>query len=401
MGISEKKERESVSFNLPEDGSDAGLRILIAGGGTGGHLFPGIAIAETFVQDAPKARVMFVSSGRAIEETVLAKTPYEKRRIEVEGIKGKSLFSKLSAVIKVPGGLIQAFGLLREFSPHVVIGMGAYSAGPVVVAAWIRGIPRVICEQNSIPGLTNRLLAGFANRIYVSFPETRFKAAHHPKIRFAGNPVRQAIAGTGAKNDDGAAPAGESARVFTILILGGSQGAHSINVAVLDSVMCLKHPEKFRFVHQTGLRDLEEVRKHYLQMRMDATVAAFFDNMPDLYHAADLVICRSGATTVAELTVIGKAVIFIPFPRATDNHQVANAKALVAEGAAEMIEESDLSGEFLADRIGYYFENPDVRRTMEVKLRRFGHPDAARRIVDDIYGLMGISNQRPLNEAVE
>ena len=388
-----------MSLNPPGKGSDAGLRVLIAGGGTGGHLFPGIAIAETFVQDARQTRVMFVSSGRAIEETVLANTPYEKKRIAVEGIKGKSLFSKLAALMRVPGGLIQAFHLLGEFAPHVVIGMGAYSAGPVVVAAWMRGIHRVICEQNSFPGLTSRLLAGFAERIYVSFPDSGFKEVYQSKIRFTGNPVRQAIAGAGTKKEGGEKAAGEAAPAFTVLILGGSQGAHSINMAVLDCVMHLTHPEKFRFVHQTGPRDMEEVRKIYLQMHMDATVAAFFENMGALYEAADLVICRSGATTVAELTVAGKAVIFIPFPQAADNHQVANAKALVADGAAEMIEEADLSGEMLSRRIVYYSENGDARQAMEVKMRRFGHPDAARRIVDDIYGLLGISNTRLKNTA--
>lgn len=389
MGISKKiKNTENSDAGTPA------LRILIAGGGTGGHLFPGIAIAEIFAQDAPGTRVMFVSSGRAIEETLLAKTPYEKKCISVEGIKGKNLFSKMAALTRVPGGLIQAFRLLRGFSPQVVIGMGAYSAGPVVVAAWMCGIHRVICEQNSLPGLTNRLLARFAERIYVAFPDSGFKEAYQPKIRFTGNPVRRAISGAEAPKERRENPSDEAHPVFTVLILGGSQGAHGINVAVLDSVMYLNHPEKFRFIHQSGSGDLDEVRKVYLQMRIDATVAAFFDDMAALYQVADLVICRSGATTVAELTVAAKAVIFIPFPHAADNHQVVNARALVADGAAEMIEETDLSGELLARRIAYYAENPEARREMGKKMRKFSHPDAARRIVDDIYGILGISNIR-------
>jgi UDP-N-acetylglucosamine--N-acetylmuramyl-(pentapeptide) pyrophosphoryl-undecaprenol N-acetylglucosamine transferase len=276
----------------------------------------------------------------------------------------------------------------------MVIGMGAYSAGPVVVAAWVCGIHRVICEQNSLPGLTNRLLAKFAERIYVSFPDTGFKDACQPKIRFTGNPVRRAIFRADAPTDKRENFLDRENSVFTVLILGGSQGAHGINVAVLDSVMYLDHPEKFRFVHQSGLGDQEEVRKVYLQMRIDATVAAFFEDMAALYQAADLVICRSGATTVAELTIAGKAVIFIPFPHAADNHQVSNAQALVADGAADMIEEADLSGELLARRIAYYAENPEIRREMGEKMKKFSHPDAARRIVDDIYGILGISNIR-------
>ena len=173
------------------------------------------------------------------------------------------------------------------------------------------------------------------------------------------------------------------------LILGGSQGAHRINMAVIDSVTYLKQSRQFRFVHQTGDRDADEVTKVYRQMQIEAVVAPFFNNMADFYRDADLVICRSGATTIAELTVTGKAVVFIPFPFATDDHQVANARALVDDGAAEMILEKDLNGKIVSERIEYYAQHPDVVGKMKQKIRKFGRPDAAEAIADDIYRIIG------------
>lgn len=227
------------------------LRILIAGGGTGGHLFPGIAIAEVFMKRQPATRVLFVTSGKKIEETVLAETVFEKKLISVQGIKGKGLFAKLASLCRLPKGMIDALRLLIGFKPHIVIGMGAYSAGPVIAGAWMLRIHRVIHEQNSIPGLTNRLLSGLVEKIYVSFPDTGFKSSVSHKIDFTGNPVRHEILHATGKESSSQKVLPDENPLFNVLILGGSQGAHSINMAVLDSIMYLKEPEKFRFVHQT------------------------------------------------------------------------------------------------------------------------------------------------------
>jgi UDP-N-acetylglucosamine--N-acetylmuramyl-(pentapeptide) pyrophosphoryl-undecaprenol N-acetylglucosamine transferase len=390
------KKNNSPAGSLP--GSDAKvqhppvvfpeLRILIAGGGTGGHLFPGIAIAEVFMKRQPATRVLFVTSGKKIEETVLGKTSFEKKLISVQGIKGKGLFAKLASLCRLPKGMIDAIRLLIGFKPHIVIGMGAYSAGPIIAGAWMMRIHRVIHEQNSIPGLTNRLLSGLVEKIYVSFPDTRFKSSVSHKIDFTGNPVRHEILQATGKESSSQKVLPDENPLFNVLILGGSQGAHSINMAVLDSIMYLKEPEKFRFVHQTGTGDADEVSKVYQQLKVEAVVAPFFTDMADRYHQADLVICRSGATTVAELTVSGKAVIFIPFPFATDDHQVVNARALVENGAAEMIQEKDLTGQILAGKIRFYAENPEVMKRMQSKIRQFGHPDASERIADDIYRII-------------
>ncbi len=373
------------------DTSTAGniaLRIVIAGGGTGGHLFPGIAIAEAFMRRQPETRILFVSSGKKIEETVLAKTGFEKKLITIEGIKGKRFSTKMLSLMKLPRGLIESIGLLIGFKPDVVIGMGAYSAGPVVVSAWMLRVLRVIHEQNSIPGITNRLLADFANRIYVSFADTKIKARAE-KIVFTGNPVRKEILDAICRNRNTGAKAQNNNLKFDVLILGGSQGAHSINMAVVDALKYLKAPVKYRFTHQTGEQDVDHVQKAYSASNIECVVAPFFEDMATRYQNADLVICRSGATTVAELTIAGSAVIFIPFPFATDNHQVVNTRALVENGAAEMILEEELSGLFLSDKIQYYAGHPDILEERKARMRQFGKPDAAERIVDDIYRIIG------------
>lgn len=360
------------------------LRVVIAGGGTGGHLFPGIAIAEAFVKRAAGTEILFVTSGKKIEETVLANTLYAKKRISAEGIKGKNIVAKLSSMMKLPKGLMESIKLMLTFKPHVVIGMGAYSAGPVVLAAWMMRIPRVICEQNSIPGLTNRMLAGLAQRIYVSFPDVQFK--HPEKVYFTGNPVRDEILklikkSAPAQSDQ--KPAG-----FTILVSGGSQGAHRINTAMLEAVDCLKKDKgRYTLVHQTGVADADRVRGAYQQKQIRHEVAPFFTDMAARYGQADLVICRSGATTVAELTAAGKPAVFIPFPFAADNHQVFNAKALVDAGAAEMMLEEGLTGKLLSERIEYYAGHPEALAALGENIRQFSRPDAADKIVDDIYRL--------------
>jgi len=275
--------------------------------------------------------------------------------------------------------------------------MGAYSAGPVVVSAWMLRVLRVIHEQNSIPGITNRLLADFANRIYVSFADTKIKARAE-KIVFTGNPVRKEILDAIQKSCNTGDKAKNNHSKFDVLILGGSQGAHSINMAVVDALKYLKDPVKYRFVHQTGAQDVDHVQKAYSESNIEYVVAPFFEDMATRYQNADLVICRSGATTVAELTVAGSAVIFIPFPFATDNHQVVNTRALVEDGAAEMILEEELSGSFLSDKIQYYAGHPDILEARKARMRQFGKPDAAERIVDDIYQILeakGLSPDKP------
>jgi len=391
MGVSEKIEQPTFDENGRGERDPYrchARRVVIAGGGTGGHLFPGIAIADAFRKRCPGSRILFVSSGRPLEEAVLAKTGFEKALIAVEGIKGKTPSARLRSVIKLPFGLSAAILLLIRFKPHLVIGMGGYSAGPVVMGAWLLRIPRVIHEQNRMPGMTNRMLAAFADRIYVSFEDTRLKAPAE-KIRFTGNPVRAQILSALRGAQTGKAPSSSPDRRFTVLIIGGSQGAHSLNMSVIEALAYFEEPERYRFIHQTGEKDFEPVKAAYLKKKMACRVAPFFEDMAGLYREADLVVCRAGATTVSEVCIAGCAVIFVPFPQAADNHQVYNAEGISSAGAAELILQKDLSGKHLKDRIAFYAAHPDRGDAKKKAIQRFGMPDAAERIAADLRQLMG------------
>jgi UDP-N-acetylglucosamine--N-acetylmuramyl-(pentapeptide) pyrophosphoryl-undecaprenol N-acetylglucosamine transferase len=366
--------------------SNRPLRIVIAGGGTGGHLFPGIAVAQEFEVRNAASRIIFVSTGNPLERSVLSKTGYTLQTITAAGIKGRGLWNQVKSVAKIPKGILEANRILKNFSPDLTVGLGSYSAGPVVFAAWLRRIPIVVHEQNILPGITNRILSRFVNRIYISFENTRSHLDPR-KVHWTGNPVRQEILDSADRfKDTGNDESG--GRPFTVLIIGGSQGAHRINMAVIEALNHLGHLEHLHFVHQTGQADEQPVREAYRRSKMGGTVQAFFDNMAEQYGRADLIICRAGATTVAEVTALGKAVIFIPFPFAADNHQVLNAGSLSDKGAAEILIEKDLSGKILSKKIKYYAAHPAELEDMSVRAKQFGKPDAAKNIVDDCYRLL-------------
>ena len=356
------------------------LRIVIAGGGTGGHLFPGIAIAQEFAARNAGTEVLFVSTGNSFERSVLSDTPFGLQTISAEGIKSRDFARQLKAIRKVPGGIIGSIRILKKFRPHLVIGVGSYSAGPVVFAAWLMNTRIVLHEQNARPGITNRILAGFATRIFISF-EDRQGCFSPQKTVITGNPVRRNL----LKRPAGKTP---QEKAFTVLIIGGSQGAHAVNLAVRESLIHLRERDSYYFIHQTGARDLEMIKAAYRRRGIRSKVAPFFRKMDSLYREADLIICRAGATTIAEITAIGKGVIFIPFPFAADNHQVANARMLCRHGAAEMIQEHELSGRRLAERIAYYASAPDALAALASRAKSLGRPEAGRRIVDHCYRLI-------------
>jgi UDP-N-acetylglucosamine--N-acetylmuramyl-(pentapeptide) pyrophosphoryl-undecaprenol N-acetylglucosamine transferase len=359
---------------------DFPLHLAIAGGGTGGHLFPGITIANEWLRRNPENSVLFVGTDREFEKKIIAEAGFAHASIAAAGIKGLSLLKKFRALVCIPKGIGQAAGILNRFRPHVVLGVGGYSSGPVALAAWLRRTPVVLHEQNLLPGITNRLLARIARRIYLSFSQTLLPRGKAMTI-LTGNPVREEFLSGGIKEDRPDKP-------FTILVSGGSQGAHGINTAVCAALACLKNPADLFFIHQTGTADRQAVETAYTRQGIQCNVQPFFFDMASRYHAADLVICRAGATTVAEIAAVGKGVIFIPFPFATDNHQVLNARTLADEGAALMVEEKDLTGEILAKWIDHYFENPRELARMAALAAAKGNPDAAETIVDNIYELL-------------
>ncbi len=362
------------------------LHILIAGGGTGGHLFPGIAIAQSFLSQDSAIKILFVNAGRPIDESVLSKAGFVFKKISSGGIKGLGLRKKIVSALKASKGIVESVRIIKNFRPDLVVGVGGYSSGPLVMGAWLLGIKSVLHEQNILPGITNRMLQRFVSRIYVSFEKSQNRF-NPEKTLFTGNPVRAEILSDTAVQDNGDEKDSD-VKPFTILILGGSQGAHAINMSVVDALKHIDKKEDYCFVHQTGPIDESSVQNVYTVNNVSAVVRAFFDDMPKQYKNADLIICRAGATTVAEITAIGKGVIFIPFPYAADNHQELNAQALLEAGAAEMILEEDLSGKILADRIQYYHENRNALKDMASKSQKFGKPNAADDIVEDCYQLI-------------
>jgi len=371
---------EGMNTNLKK------LRIVMAGGGTGGHLFPAIAIAESFLEKNPRNTVLFVSTGREFERAVLTEHGFSLECITAEGIKGKGIRHQLRALSRLPKGVMEALKILCKFVPDLAIGVGSYASGPLILAAWILRIPIVLHEQNIQPGITNRILFPLAARVHVSFPNTRFRT-HSPKIRFSGNPIRKKIQECAVRSISTELGAVSTRRPFTVGIIGGSQGSHAINLAVIQALSLFKD-HGFHFIHQTGQPDEKMVQAAYLRHGISCIVQSFFQDMTVYYQQADLMICRSGATTVAEIMAIGKPAIFIPFPHASDNHQELNAGRLVQSQAAEMILESDLTGSTLAERILFLASNPDMLGRMAFRARQLGNPFAARTIVDDCYALI-------------
>jgi UDP-N-acetylglucosamine--N-acetylmuramyl-(pentapeptide) pyrophosphoryl-undecaprenol N-acetylglucosamine transferase len=370
------------------------LRIVIAGGGTGGHLFPGIAAAQEFMSRDRQNQVLFVITGKPFEIKVLAKTGFQHRCIASEALKGRGLWNQIKALLKILKGIYESIGILKDFRPRLAVGVGSYTSGPLLIAAWLMGIKIVLHEQNILPGITNRMLAPFADRIYISFENTKIGASWRlagtmpKKIRLTGNPIRQEIYQSAVEQNKKDSIDSTESEAFTVLIIGGSQGAHSINTAVMEATHHIKKKETFAFVHQTGPKDELEAQKTYTRQGIDATVKSFFVDMAALYRKADLVICRAGATTMAEVTAMGKGIIFIPYPFAADNHQMLNAQALANAGGAEMILQKDLNGKILAERIEYYASNAEALGLMASRAKNFGRPQAAKAIVDDCYELI-------------
>jgi UDP-N-acetylglucosamine--N-acetylmuramyl-(pentapeptide) pyrophosphoryl-undecaprenol N-acetylglucosamine transferase len=357
------------------------LSVVIAGGGTGGHLFPGIAVGGEFMSRNPRSRILFVGAGRPLEKEALARAGFPQRVIAIEGIKGRGLWTGMRVLMKIPGALLRSAGILADVRADLVVGVGGYAAGPVALAAWIKRIPLVLCEQNSVPGITNRMLLPLAKRVYVSFEDTRGNI-DPAKKRLTGNPVRQQFLTASNPDNSREGP-------FTILVVGGSQGAHAINLAFVEALPRLRRPRQIRFVHQTGAGDRDRVAEAYANAGIEAEVEPFFHDMASRYRGADLVVCRAGATTVAELTVLGKPALFIPYPFAADNHQERNARALVDQGAARMMHERDLSGADLARCLDELIDDAGRLAAMATQSRSLGKPEAARAIVDDCYQLLG------------
>jgi len=340
------------------------MRMIVAGGGTGGHLFPGLAVAEA-LSAAGDTEVRFVGSAGGIEAKVIPTTRFPFTPLPISALRGRGWRGVASFTAQLPVAFVRAWRVLGEFRPQLVLGLGGYGSVPVVVAARQRSIPSVLLEQNAHPGMSNRLLARLAHRVCTTFEQSE-RFFPPGKCVLTGNPVRQ------LQSDEKPAP-----DHFTVFAFGGSQGARSINRAMVDAapVLAEKLPE-LRIVHQTGSGDVEWVTAKYREIGIAAEVSPFIHEMGAAYSRADLVVCRAGATTVAELATLGKAAILIPYPYAADDHQRANAKVLVQRGAAKMILDADLGGPSLASAVLELASDRAALAAMGAAARALARPNA-------------------------
>jgi UDP-N-acetylglucosamine--N-acetylmuramyl-(pentapeptide) pyrophosphoryl-undecaprenol N-acetylglucosamine transferase len=353
---------------------------VIAGGGTGGHLYPGVAIARELVARRPGTTVTFAGTSRGIEARVVPREGFQLDMLRSAGLKGRSGMALLRGVAMLPASAWDAWRILSRRQPHLVIGVGGYSSGPVVMLAALRRIPTLLAEQNAVPGLTNRLLSRFVGAAAVSFESTVSFFGRRGFV--AGNPVRPEFF-AGDEGNEGAHEGADGAtRRTKVLIFGGSQGAHAINVAMVEAAPRLAAAGGVDITHQTGERDVELVRRAYQDAGLAARVEPFLYAMDREMKSADIVVSRAGATTIAELTAAGRAAILVPLPTAADDHQRKNAEVLARAGAAELIEQKDLTGAVLADRVMALAGDAARRQAIAQAARSFARPDAAKTIVD-------------------
>ena len=354
------------------------FRLLLAAGGTGGHLFPGVAVAEA-AQREGDAAVLFVGTQGGMEKDVIPRFGFALRFIPAEQFRGRKLWGRLRAVWVAGYGIGAAWRVVREFAPDVIFSIGGYASGPTVLAGWLQRVPCVLLEPNAIPGLANRFLSWFAARVCVGF-EAAVRFFPTDKVVYTGNPVRLALRATQpAQSTD------VDGKPFTILVFGGSAGAHRLNQIVPQALSLVQTDQKkqppFQVIHQTGRADYEMVKAQYAKMQISARVLPFIDAMQDVYAAADLVICRAGAMTTAELTLLGKPAILIPYPHAADDHQRANAEALVQAGAARMVLDRTLTPELLRQEIQGLLREREKLVVMAHAAAALGRPDATASVV--------------------
>ncbi len=350
---------------------------MIAAGGTGGHIYPGIAVAQEIMRRDASSSVRFVGTARGLENRLVPQAGFELSLIESAGLKNVSLGARMKGVVLLPKSFIAARRLMRLFQPDVVVGAGGYVSGPVVMTAAMTNRPTLVMESNALPGWTNRVLARFVDRAAVSFEQAL--PYFRGKAKVTGNPVRREFFEIPPKQREPGK--------FSLLVFGGSQGARAINEAMVAALPKLKSlPVELRIKHQTGPTDFEKVKAAYEAASWSerGDVRSYIDNMMADFADADLVLCRAGATTTAELIAAGKASIMIPFPLAADDHQRKNAEALQAAGAARMILQQDLSGDRLAAEIEKLVQSPEELNRMEEASRKLAHGDAAAAAVDII-----------------
>ena len=343
------------------------MRAILAGGGTGGHVIPALAIANQLKKDY-SAEILFIGTARGIENRLVPAAGYPLQLVRVGALKNVSLTTRLKTAFDLPRAIWDSGRMLNEFAPDVVIGVGGYASGPAMLSALVKHIPTLAFEPNVVPGFANRLVAHFVSGAAVHFEET---ANYFRRAEVTGVPVRQAFFEIPPKR--GGIP--------TVLIFGGSQGAHAINEAMIGCLSVLKREAPgIHIIHQTGERDYNDALANYKKLGESAEVFKFIEDMPAAFARADLVVCRSGASTVAEIAAAGKPAVFVPFPRAADDHQRVNAEVLARHGAAVVVEESRLDGVWLSETIATLLQDSRRLERMSQSARELAHPNAAKDI---------------------
>ncbi len=354
------------------------MRIVIAGGGTGGHVIPALAIAQQLKKQLG-AEVLFIGTARGIETRLVPQAGFPLELIRVGALKNVSLMTRAKTLFGLPRAIAASSRMLSEFDPEVVIGVGGYASGPAMVAAIRRRLPTLAFEPNVVPGFANRMIARWVSAAAVHFEET---CRYFPHCRVTGVPVRAAFFSIAAKTDGPP----------TLLVFGGSQGARAINQAMttIESLAGLRAKiPGIHIIHQTGQRDYDQVLAAYQRSGISGEVHKFIDDMPGTFRRADLLVCRSGASSVGEITAAGKPAIFVPFPAAADDHQNVNARALERVGAAVVVEESNLGAAYLVDTIAALIGDSGRLRSMSAAAKSLAHPKAVEEIAEMVARLAG------------
>lgn len=352
------------------------MQVVLAGGGTGGHVIPALAIA-TQLKNEYGAECLFIGTARGIENRLVPAAGFRLQLVQVGALKNVSLATRVKTMFDLPRAILASSRMIREFGADVVVGVGGYASGPAMLAANLRGVPTLAFEPNVVPGFANRVVARWASAAAVHFQET---CRYFPNCRVTGVPVRPAFFAIHRNSGEGRP---------TLLVFGGSQGAHAINQAIVESLpgLCARVPQ-VRIIHQTGERDFAETQAAYQRAGVAAEVSKFIDDMPAAFAQADLLVCRSGASTVAEITAAGQPAVFVPFPRAADDHQNVNAQALQRAGAAIVVEESKLEAAYLVDTIATLLDDRPRLHRMSEAARALAHPNAVGEIASMVKQLM-------------
>ena len=358
------------------------MKILIAGGGTGGHIYPGIAVAEELKRLDPTIEIRFVGGDRGLEGRVVPEAGFELVTIAARGLPRRAPWKVPGALLANTGAFFASIGIIHSWRPDVVLGTGGYVSAPVIVAAWLARRPIVLQEQNSVPGLTNRLLARVADEVHLAFSESRGWFARKDRLKLSGNPVRREI--LSGERKPALARFGLAEGVPTAFVFGGSRGARRINEAALDAIQKLRGHLNAQFILQTGKEDFAWAKDKAEAQGLPVTVVPYLTHIHEAYAAADLVVCRAGAMTLAEIAACGVPSILVPYPFAAYNHQEVNAQNLAERGGAVTIKDGELTGERLAHELSRLLKDREILIRMSANARRFARPDAAVRIAKSL-----------------